>query len=385
MWSQTSRLTTTLAAGGTVVGKLDILVDGDVAMTLDSTDPDFTDLGGPVDGRVDVQRATVRRTASLSLLDLDRASFTVGDALDLLVPLRAEVRPWRGAIYSDVTTETYPNDRELLPLGTLVVVDVNTDRWPLVQISASDRMWYLSQLKFVTAYQPLTGTPTMTAVQDVIQSRFPASRLAMNLPTTTATISAVVYDKGQDPAEAAMDLAAAAGQVLYVDPMGTFVAHPEPDPNADPVVASYVEGPGSMLLTAARARSGGNTVNAVVVTSTAPDLAVPVSGYAQDDDPTSATYVGSLGVIPEFVDSALPRTSAQADLIARTKLRADAGLSDAVTLTSLVQPGLESGDVIYLSAPSRGLDATLIVDSFGVPLRASESQTVNCRARVSTS
>jgi hypothetical protein len=108
-----------------------------------------------------------------------------------------------------------------------------------------------------------------------------------------------------------------------------------------------------------------------------------VSGYAQDDDPTSSTYVGALGIIPTFFDTPLVRTTAQADLAARTRLRNILGLVDAVTITGLVQPGLESGDVVHLTSTSRGIDTRLVVDSFTVPL-AGGDQSVVCRARVST-
>jgi hypothetical protein len=383
VWPRTDRLVTTLAAGGTVVSKVDILVDGILQdLSLDNTDPDFVDLGGPVDGRVDVQRATIRRTGSIALLDLDRVNYTQGDARDLLVPYRSELRPWRGAIYSDATTEVFPADRELVPLGTLVVVDVDLSKWPLVQVECRDRMWHLSQLRLVQAYSAASGTETMDAVKSLIASRYPANRLALNLPTTTFTTGDQVWDREADPAEAVHDLAASAGYALYCDPMGTFVATPETDVDTADVAASYVEGAGSMMLMPSRKLSADGVVNAVLATSSAPDLAVPVSGYAQDDDPSSPTYAGAIGVIPDFWSSPLLQTAAQATLAAQTRLRNVVGLSDATAVAALVDPGLEAGDVIQVTSTSRGIDTRLIVDSFSVPLRASESQTLTCRASV---
>lgn len=383
MWAQTTRLQTTLATGGTVVSKVEILFDGQVELTLDSTDPDFVDLGGPVDGRVDVQRATVRRSCDLSLLDVDR-TLSQADALDLLVPLRAEVRPWRGAIFSDVTSEVAPDDRELVPLGTLVVVDVDLSRWPLVSLSGHDRMWLLSQHRNITSYAPTANTDSMTAIRDLLEfSTFPTSRLSVNLPSTTQTIGTQVWDRQSDLADAAHDIATAAGHVLFCDPMGVFTAVPETDIDTDDVVLSYVEGESLLLLPSLR-RSGSEARNAVLATSSAPDLTTPVTGYAQDDDPQSTTYSGALGIIPDFYDSPLLRTTAQADLAARTRLRNIVGISEATAVTALVQPGLESGDVIYLESSTRGIATRLIVDSFSVPLRAAEAQTINCRAKVVT-
>jgi len=385
MWPHTPRLDTTLAAGGTVVTRLDVLADGDLALSLDSTDPDFTDLGGILDGRVDVQPGVVRRTADLTLLDVDRA-LTQGQAMDLLTPLAAEVRLWRGAIYSDTTTaEQPPDDRELVPIGTLVVVDADFTRWPTIGLVCRDRAWLLSQYRNVTAFSTSNGTASMTALADLIQfTRFPASRVALNFPATPYTVGTQVWDKQSDPTEAAQQIAAAAGLVFYTDPMGTFTCAPPADVDNDPVVATYTEGAGSMLLMPTRRLSGDGARNAVVAESSAADLAAPVSGYAEDGDPTSLTYVGRIGPIPDFYDSPLLRTSAQCDLAARTRLRSIAGLLDTTAVAAMVNPALETGDVIYVQSTSRGIDTKLIADSFSVPLRAAESQTITCRARTVT-
>lgn len=385
MWPISSRLGSTLAAGGTVVTQLDILQDGDVVLSLDSTDPEGTDLGGILDGRVDVQPGVVRRTADLTLLDVDRA-LTQGQAMDLLVPLVAEVRLWRGALYSDRTVEQPPDDRELVPIGTLVVVESDFTRWPTIGLVCRDRAWLLSQYRNVAAYASTSGAESMAALTDLIQyTRFPASRLAMNFPVTSFTVGAQVWDKQSDPAEAAQQIAAAAGLVFYSDPLGVFTCTPAPDAETDPVAATYVEGAGSMLLMPTRKLSGDGVRNAVVAESSAPDLAAPVSGYAQDDDPNSRTYVGRIGPIPDFYDSPLLRTAAQCDLAARTRLRSIAGLLDTTAVAAMVNPALECGDIIYVQSASRGIDTKLIADSFAVPLRAAESQTIMCRARTVTS
>jgi hypothetical protein len=384
MWPQSTRLATSLTAGGTVAERLDILVDGAVALSLDSTDPDFVDLGGPVTGRVEVQRGTVRRSCDVSLLDLDRTTLTQADALDLLVPLRAEIRPWRGMVFSDVTDEVAPNDRELVPLGTLVVADVDLSRWPLVQISGYDRTWLLALHRNITAFQPTANSPSMTALQDLLEfSTFPRSRLDTRFPTTNTAVGSNVWDAQSDLAEAAADIASAAGMVFYADPLGTFTCTPEADIDNDPLVLSYVEGTG-LLVDVARKRSGSDVHNAVSVTSSAPDLATVVSGYAQDDDPTSATYVGALGVIPLFFDTPLVRTAAQADLAARTRLRNEVGIVDAITIRGPIQPGLELGDVLYVRSTSRGVDTRVIVDSFDISIAGDQTQTIVCRAQVAT-
>lgn len=384
MWTMTTRFATSLAANNhTVANRLDVLLDGALALTVEgktvvgSTGADV----GLLDGRVDVDRTAVRRRGQVTVAD---ASEVLGfdEVGDLLVPLRSEIRPWRGLLYSDRTTETPPADRELIPVGTLVVAAVDKTQWPQLTITGYDRAWLLNRYRFTAPYTIAKGTRVTDALITLLTTKFPANRLTLNIPDLPYTTGLIVWDEQDQPADRAHDLAEAAGLMLYADPMGTFVARSEPSTD-DPPVWTYAEGAASTLLPwPAEQLSGEEAENAVVVTSEPQDGSAPLRGYAQNDDPTSVLYAPTVGVIPRFFSSPLITTTEQANKTAAT-LRQKLGLADVVGISTVVNPALESGDVLYVRATHpASLAAALIADTFSVPLRGAGPQNVTTRARV---
>ena len=144
----------------------------------------------------------------------------------------------------------------------------------------------------------------------------------------------------------------------------------------------YLPGAYSMLMRPQRGISAADVRNAVVFSGESPDGA-PVRGYAEDGNAESLTYVDRIGVRADFQSSPLVRTAPQAQLAAQTALNRILGLADNIVVPVIPNPALESGDVIRVADPDQGLDLSLIVDAFDVPLRASGgSQSITCRARV---
>lgn len=384
MWGITHRLAASLAASNhDVVNQLDILIDGQPALTVAGktvVDPVSGADVSLVGGQVDVDRAVVRRRATVTIAD---ASDILRPAQvgDLLLPLRSEIRPWRGLLYADRTVENPPADRELVPVGTLVVTKV-TANWPTLTVTGYDRMWLLNRYRFTAPYTIAKGAQVTDALQQLLVAKMPANRLATSIPDLPYTTGLTVWDEQEAPADKANDLAESAGLALYADPMGTIVARREPTTDDD-TQWSYVEGAGSMLMPwPSEELSGEDAENAVVVTGEPQDGSTPVYGYAENVTPGSALYAAAVGVVPRFFSTPLVTTAGQANLAAATIL-AKLGLSDTVLLSGLVNPALESGDVIYVQASHpAGLALKLIVDSFGVPLRGAGPQDLVTRARV---
>jgi len=384
MWPITDRLAASLAASNhDVVNRLDILIDGVQALTVEGktvVDPVSGADVSLVDGSVDVDRAVVRRRVTLSIADASDI-LRPSQVGDLLLPLRSEVRPWRGLLHSDRTTEVAPDDRELAPLGTLVVTKV-VAAWPRLTVTGYDRMWLLNRFRFTAPYTIPKGATVTDAIVQLLTNKMPANRLQMSIPDLPYTTGLVVWDEQDAPADKANDLAEAAGLALYADPMGVIVARPEPTVDDD-TVWSYVEGPGSMLMPwPSEELSGEDAENAVVVTGEPQDGSAPVRGYAENTNPDSALYAASAGVIPRFFSSPLITTAGQANLAAAT-IQAKLGLADTVLLSAVVHPALESGDVVYVQATHpTGLALKLIVDSFPVPLRGAGPQDLVTRSRI---
>lgn len=382
MWPITARLAASLAASNhDVVNQLDILIDGEQALTVAGRtviDPVSGADVSLVDGQVDVERAVVRRRCTITIADASDI-LRPSQVGDLLLPLRTEVRPWRGLMYADRTTETAPADRELVPLGTLVVARV-TSTWPTLTIVGYDRMWLLNRYRFTAPYTVAKGATVTDALTQLLVARMPANRLATSIPDLPYTAGLVVWDEQAGPADKANDLAETAGLALYADPMGTIVAAPEPTVTDD-TVWSYVEGAASMLMPwPSEELSGEDAENAVVVTGEPQDGSVPVRGYAENTNPASALYAATAGVIPRFFSTPLVTTVGQANLAAAT-IQAKLGLADTVLMSTVVHPGLDSGDVVYVQATHpAGLAAKLIVDSFAVPLRGAGPQNLVTRS-----
>ena len=384
MWGITDRLAASLTGSNhEVVNQLDILIDGAQALTVEGktvVDPVSGADVGLVDGTVDVDRAVVRRRCTITIADASDI-LRPDEVGDLLLPIRSEVRPWRGLLYADRTTETAPADRELVPLGTLVVTKVSST-WPAITISGYDRMWLLNRYRFTAPYTITRGSVVTDAVVQLLTALMPANRLDLSIPVLPYTTGLVVWDEQDAPADRANDLAEAAGLMLYANPMGTITAVPEPTTDGD-AAWSYVQGTASMLLPWPQEDlDGENAESAAVVTSEPQDGSAPVRGYAENTNPASALYAAKAGVIPRFFSSPLITTTGQANLAASTIL-AKLGLSDQIVMAAVINPALESGDVVYAQATHpAGLAAKLIVDSFSVPLRGAGPQTLTTRARV---
>lgn len=384
MWPLTTRLASSLAGSNhEVVNKVEVLQSGDVVLTIVGdtvADPATGADTGLVDGTVDVDRTTVRRRATITLADVT-GLLQPADVGDIFLPLRTELRPHRGLMYADRTVETDPADREYVPLGTLVVASVRAE-WPTITLTCYDRMWLLDRLRFATPYTIAKSAVITDALAALITSRMPAGRGDVAFPGTDHTTGLIVWDEQDSPAEKAHDLAEAAGLMLYTDQMGVFTAKAEPT-TGDDAVWSYVEGAASMLMPwPTEELSGAEAYNAVVATGEPQDGTAPVYGYAENSNPSSALYRPDVGAITYFFSSPLLTTTAQANLAAQTILTKQ-GLSDVTVIAGVVNPALDSGDVIYVQASQpAGMATQLIVDSFSVPLRGGGPQQITTRARV---
>lgn len=382
MWPISARLAATLTGRHTVVAKADILLDGETVATITGAgegNTGVTERVGLVDGQVSVRRATVRRTASVTLIDPDN------ELPPLLVPLRSEVRLWRGAVYADATSAERaapPADREYVPLITLVVFRPRSGEWPARTVEGPDRLGWVARQKFTTPWIIPPATTITAAVGSILAAKLPGARRSLDLAesgTTTSALSSHILDEDSDPAEACANLVAAAGQVLYCDPMGTIVARAETTTGTTDPVLTLTPGPGSVMLRPVVDRDASDAENAVIATGESTDLSAPARGYWEDSNPASATYAKAVGVIPRRFSSPLLTTNEQATLAATTIGRTQLGIPDTVAQGILANPAVDAGDVVAVSDPDQGLDTVVMVDSYQLGLTAS-TMVLQCRA-----
>ena len=386
MWPVTQRFLDTLTHSHERRSYVEVLHDGVVIATLNSTtipDPDTGILVQSIGGSVQVDRTAVRRQGTIQFLDVAHTvQLTISDVVDLFQTLITEIRPWTGVKYWDATPAE-SNPYEYVPIGTLVVTGVNTQNYPQVTVAGSDRMWFVGP--FVAAQTIAKGTELSAAMNLILGLQVPSARLdTTGISVTEHSLGApALYAEQDDAVTVLSDMAATAGNVLFVDPMGVFTTANEPSTD-DQAVATYAPGPLSSMMRPQRSIDASQAYNAVVFTgeSASTSSAPPPRGYAQDDDPNSATYVGRVGLRPYFASSPLISTNAQAQLAAKTRLRNILGIPTTVNVPIIPNPALEAGDVIVVTDTSQGIDYPMIVDSFPVGLRAADGQVLTCRPAV---
>lgn len=386
MWGGASpRFLTTLTKGHVVCQKVEILVDGYVVKEIigvTTVDPATGARVASIGGSVSVQRALVQRSCSIEFLDLD-AQLTPTEATDLFATLRNEIRVYRGVQYWDATpAEVYNGtDKEYCPLGTFIIAKV-TGTYPNFTVQGYDRLWDLRG-RFEKPYTVPKGQPTMSQLERLIRARLPAQRTDIVLPDLSFTTLLTVKEQEDDPGQLAYDLAAACGYVPYADPLGTIRVALEPEATTDNVVWSFVPGATNIAERPEREIDATNAINVVITIGETNDgTTTPARGEAFDDNPASLTYVGKVGRNAGFYSSPLFTKDGSAQLAANTILRRDAGISDTIIVSSVPNPALTSGDVVYAQDVQQQIDKFVIVDGFEVGLRSDAHQDLDCRGQM---
>ena len=100
-----------------------------------------------------------------------------------------------------------------------------------------------------------------------------------------------------------------------------------------------------------------------------------------DDDPSSPTvWGGPFGKKPRFYTSPLLLSGGQAEATAADMLSRVTGYIANVSITQIVNPALEPGDVIELVTLD-GVKQRHIIDTVPIPLSATESQSLTTRTQ----
>ena len=185
----------------------------------------------------------------------------------------------------------------------------------------------------------------------------------------------VVYALGERTAqEDWTDIAALAGWVVRSDRLGVIYCGPDEQPDA--IRADWQEGPGCKVSDLTRDIET-DTVNRITCTSTASDLATPVSGTAEDDDEGSPTWVGRYGPFEDEITSDLATTGEGCQALAAAELR-KRGLRplETVTVTVPQRPDLGYLDPVLLTRARSGVAGTYRVQSWDMPLGSPDPMTV---------
>lgn len=337
-----------------------------------------------LDGEVAVDRtAQVRRGLNCRVID-PTGEVTPRETGEVLTPYGTELRAYRGIRWRN-NDGTY--SEEVCPLGVFRLakstIAYKADGTSDITLEAYDRSRSIQRDKFIVPYVVEAGTNVLTAIKEIVKRTFPD--IQYDTITTTLTTSApMLLDTGADPWQACYDLARSMGCEIYFDVLGRLAVVPPPDIAAQPAPDfSYYDSDGGHMIDLGRDFSDDQAFNGVIVTGESPgDEKPPVRGEAWDDSPASPTYrYGNYGEVPQFITDATAKTEEDCIKIAKAELALIIGRPASLSITSLVNPSYEAGDVVSVKLSKAKIDGLYGIDAFNVPLAGSATQRLVLRER----
>lgn len=292
-------------------------------------------------GSVTVDRgAAVRRTCTVTVPDTSLIPMTPSAEMAIY---GARLRILRGIQYGDGTVET-------VPLGVFRVDSLagDPDLGP-VTIAGSGLEAVFSDDRFTEPYSTRANSAAVTAITGLVRESIPG--IVVVSTVSDEPLGPRTWDRDTDRWDAVRELATAVGAEAYVDADGQVVVAELPDLLTAPVAWSVDAGPGGVLISAERGYSREGMYNVVVASGENTETNAPlVTAIAEDDDPTSPTYVsGPFGRVPRFYSSPTLTTTAHAQAAANTLLRSSLKPTSQADITALPNPCLEPGDVIRVT------------------------------------
>lgn len=326
-----------------------------------------------VDGTVSMEatdRNAPRRTLSLEVVP------TLG-LWDAIAQPGTQVIAERGVRFIDGTIER-------VRLGTFDLEEAELAYGPegTLSITCPDVWVRVQRARFETPRTAANGT---VALDLAVSLAAEAIGLGTGLVAgdTSATIKRQTWPRDRE--DAIKSLSSYVGAWVFTDSSGRVVARDIPKLSATPAWTVDASASG-VLLSASRNRSRQRTYNVVVVASSATDGTPPFTPVVlADTDPNSPTYVnGAFGRVPYFVASPLLTNAASATKMGQTILRRVSGMSAQLDLTGIVNPALESGDVISVLLPQQRGERVVverhIIDTVSIPLTAAGTQSIATRS-----
>jgi len=370
--SITDRFIAALTGGHQTTARVEVLPGGDETNKVDLSNY-------LTDGSIDVSRQQIRRSGTLTFVDRDASGLIVPTNSDsLLAPYGNQLRVWSGIAFDDGT-------EELVCVGTFRITKA-VSRYPRCTVDISDRAWIAGNAKLTAPYFVAAGTAWDVAISNILGVAYPGVPIDIPVVEFTSTTPRLTLDEQADPWAAAQDWAASVGYALYFTPLGVATIRSElgmaaedpvwvfdgkPAANAPAVLSDWAN---LALYDEAVTWDTADTYNGVIISGNSSSLAAAVRGTAYDTDPTSPTqWGGPFGFKPLFENNELVSTNAQAAAKAVGRLQQVAGLSESLTIPSVMNPALAVGDTVRVIRPELGIDTIHLLDRIPLPLRGGAS------------
>jgi hypothetical protein len=318
---------------------------------------------------ITVDRASLaRRTCSVTLTDPYAGTVNAlvpQTAADLLTPYGNELVLYRGIDYDPDSPGT---DTELIQLGVFGMSEVDIDDSGgdlVITLLGSDRSLACQHAGFTDVYPIPANSNVGTTIGTLINSLQTGLLITQNFAATTALTPAtpVIFKPGDDPWAKCCELAAAAGCELYFDRAGICCFQPIPDPTQAPINWSYDWNSVNIANNLKRVISRATAPNYIIRDGQGSGIAQPLRGVAEDDDPTSPTWIG--GPYGYQVDYKTSNLYTNPQLVASADLLIALGSIESIQIQAIPKVDHEPDDVVEITRARAGLTSELyVIDSF---------------------
>lgn len=240
-----------------------------------------------------------------------------------------------------------------------------------------DRSARVAQDKFTSPASTVSGALTVVEIRRLIQESLGTSVAVVDY-TGSTRVAPVMQIERERWADGVERLADSISAEVFFDPTGSGVIRAQPT-LADPAVWVVASGAGGTLIERGDELDRDAVYNGVVVRGERTDGTAPVTATVWDTDPASPTYyLGPLGRKPREYSSPLLTTVAQCQAAGAAILARYRGANAKVSISTIVNPALEAGDVITLR--DEGTTQAHIIDKVTVPLSPGGLQPLETRS-----
>lgn len=285
---------------------------------------------------------------------------------DTLIPGGAEIRPKRG-VYLGATAET-------VPLGTLLIVDVDVERNGLVRVRCQDRAARIAEDELEGSFTTdVGGMGTQETVEALVARTYPDLTVTWQGGLGNPVIPAGTQFTGT-AAAAIGTLVAGIGAEFRFDADG------EPEVVALPTLATAVsvvewdEGPTGVVVTRSDSLSRQGAYNAVRVTGESVGDSATPSGFASLGSGPMA-YGGPFGRVVKKVSAPNLLSDAACQALADDLVGDGEGLPHKIDLAVVPNPSIHAGDGATISRP--GLSIIHLLERVTVDLSAKGAMTAS--------
>lgn len=292
---------------------------------------------------------------------------------DILAPHGNELRVWRGILPPDGSLKyVWPAFRGRIQDAT------QDDQTGECNIVCSDRAQDVLDAGFQRPENSVVGADRISEYQRLVRAALPDAEFG-DSDTFAQTVPPLSWEF--DRGTALEEMFSSVGALWYPLADGKFVARKYPWAQPGAPIITLSDGPGGVILRTGRSRSRRNMFNSVTATGERLNGDAPLFATAQDDDPTSPTWVGGkFGVKSLLMRRQTPTTDGGVQGAAEARLRTGITPTFLYGWSQTPDAALELGDVVLINRQGRA--RVQVVSSFTMPLDVQSVMTVQGRAQV---